>query len=205
MFTKSPDLYSIYHHGFRTQCKAWPVNPVDVLIKKIKRKYETADVADLGCGDAAMEKYFRGSGVVVHSFDLVGNDVVVACDIAHTPLKREQVDVVVFSLSLMGTNYLDFIKEAWRVVKYGGRLMIAEVESRFSSGGDAAAEEEKFIGELSEIGFGLVGTVDKSHKVFVIMEFEKVKRENAVKKEGKREVKKVVDEPSLRPCMYKKR
>jgi ribosomal RNA-processing protein 8 len=148
-----------------------------------------------------MEKHFRGSNVKVHSFDLVGSDVVIACDIAHTPLNREQVDVVVFSLSLMGTNYLDFIKEAWRISKYGGRLMIAEVESRFSSGGDSETEEAKFIAELGAIGFNIVGAVDKSHKVFVIMEFEKVKRENA-RKEGK---KSVVGEPSLRPCMYKKR
>lgn len=65
-----------------------------MLISKIEKKYRKADVADLGCGDAAMEKHFRGSGVTVHSFDLVGSDVVTACDIAHTPLKKEQVDVV---------------------------------------------------------------------------------------------------------------
>lgn len=84
--------------------------------------------------------------------------------------------------------------------------MIAEVESRFSNGSNPdassdAKEEATFITELHSLGFTLVGKVDKSHNVFVIMEFEKVKRENA----EKMVVKRVAGEPSLRPCMYKKR
>jgi ubiquinone/menaquinone biosynthesis C-methylase UbiE len=30
----------------------------------------------------------------------------------------------------MGTNYLNFIREAWRVLKEEGELIISEVESR---------------------------------------------------------------------------
>jgi ribosomal RNA-processing protein 8 len=41
------------------------------------------------------------------------------------------VDVGVFSLSLMGTNFPDFLLESNRVLKMHGVLMVAEVMSRF--------------------------------------------------------------------------
>ncbi|KAJ1349929.1 hypothetical protein KIN20_005608 [Parelaphostrongylus tenuis] len=68
----------------------------------------------------------------VHSYDLVAmNPLVVACDMAHLPLEASFADIVVFCLSLMGSNLLDYIKEARRVLKTGGILKIAEVASRF--------------------------------------------------------------------------
>ena len=53
-------------------------------------------------------------------------------DIAAVPLKAHSVDVVVFSLSLMGTNFPDFLHEANRVLRKGGLVFIAEVVSRFT-------------------------------------------------------------------------
>jgi ribosomal RNA-processing protein 8 len=47
------------------------------------------------------------------------------------PLKDKQLDVAIFSLSLMGTNFPDFLQEANRVLKQSGTLFIAEVLSRF--------------------------------------------------------------------------
>jgi len=32
-------------------------------------------------------------------------------------LKKNSIDVAIYSLSLMGTNYIDFLKEAYRVLK----------------------------------------------------------------------------------------
>jgi len=59
------------------------------------------------------------------------NSMVTACDMAHVPLKDASVDVAVFCLSLMGTNLRDFLKEAFRVLKPGAELIVAEVKSRF--------------------------------------------------------------------------
>lgn len=54
------------------------------------------------------------------SFDLISLDPCVqACDMSHTPLLTGQVNVVVFCLSLMGTNLKDYIIEANRVLKPG--------------------------------------------------------------------------------------
>lgn len=55
-----------------------------------------------------------------YSLDLVAkSDDIIACDMAKTPLETGSIDIVVFCLSLMGTNVKDFILEANRVLKEG--------------------------------------------------------------------------------------
>ena len=72
---------------------------------------------------------------MVHSFDLVsgGNPLVTPADMSNVPLGNETVDVAVYSLALMGTNVADFVREAWRVLKFNGVLRVAEVRSRFET------------------------------------------------------------------------
>jgi len=55
---------------------------------------------------------------------------VIACDVRKTPLETNEVDAVVFCLALMAERVDDFIKEANRILKTGGKLFIAEVKSR---------------------------------------------------------------------------
>lgn len=75
-------------------------------------------VADMGCGEATLAERVPQSRV--HSLDLVAaNARVTACDMAHTPLAAASVDVVVFCLSLMGTNLNDFLIEANRILREG--------------------------------------------------------------------------------------
>lgn len=72
----------------------------------------------MGCGEATLAQQVPQSRV--HSLDLVAaNDLVTACDMAHTPLAAGSVDVVVFCLSLMGTNLKDFVTEANRILREG--------------------------------------------------------------------------------------
>lgn len=66
----------------------------------------------------------------VHSLDLVSTvPGVIACNMAHTPLADASVDVAVFCLALMGTDYGAFLAEAHRVLKAKGWLWVAEVRS----------------------------------------------------------------------------
>ena len=83
----------------------------------LKRKLEDLVIADFGCGEARLARTL-GEDAKVHSFDLVKmNDYVTVCDFANTPLENESCDVVVFCLSLMGTNLKEFLREANRVLK----------------------------------------------------------------------------------------
>jgi ubiquinone/menaquinone biosynthesis C-methylase UbiE len=63
----------------------------------------------------------------VYSFDHVAiNDEVTTCDMKKVPLADEALDVAVFSLSLMGKNWSEYIKEAKRCLVTNGILIIAE-------------------------------------------------------------------------------
>jgi hypothetical protein len=63
----------------------------------------------------------------VYSFDHIAiNDKVTACDMKNTGLPDDVLDVAVFSLSLMGKNWSDYIIEAKRCLATNGYLLIAE-------------------------------------------------------------------------------
>jgi ribosomal RNA-processing protein 8 len=204
-FSENPQLYHDYHDGFRHQVATeWPVNPVDVICKKLAKYVNNnknannsgSVIADFGCGDAALAKQLKSlassSLCTIHSFDLVAScDLVTACDMARVPLKAQTVDVAVFCLSLMGTNLADFIREAHRVLKASGKMHIAEVKSRFESKDDNTLQE--FVGVLDALGFCCVKT-DQSNKMFVLLECEK---------NGKAPDKKL--EYTAKPCIYKRR
>ncbi|KAJ1330315.1 hypothetical protein BSLG_009451 [Batrachochytrium salamandrivorans] len=131
-----------------SQVKDWPVNPVDIFINDLKGLPPFTMVADMGCGEAKVASEL-GLIIRVHSFDLIAaNEHITACDIAHVPLLHKSCDVVIFCLSLMGTNFVDFLKEAYRILKFGGVLKIAEVVSRIS-------DIEEFINGINGIGFRL--------------------------------------------------
>lgn len=86
----------------------------------------------MGCGDAALAKNLVPRGIAVLSYDLVpdGQYVIEADICKKVPLPGSEgrhdekssgegqiVDVVVCALSLMGTNWVNCLREAWRVLK----------------------------------------------------------------------------------------
>ncbi|KAL7295473.1 hypothetical protein TKK_0011125 [Trichogramma kaykai] len=188
LFQEDPSAFYAYHEGYKNQVEKWPMNPVDVIIKSLLKMPKEHVIADFGCGEA---KIAESVPQTVHSFDLVAvNEKVKACDIANTPLLTGRTNVVVFCLSLMGSNLNDYILEANRVLIQGGILKIAEVESRFE-------KIEDFIHQMKSYGF--VNTwKDLSHNIFYFMDFKKTK--DVSKTDAKK-----LPNLSLKSCMYKKR
>jgi ribosomal RNA-processing protein 8 len=111
--------------------------PPSQLIKApLPRTAGTCTIADLGCGDAQLSKSLQSEKarlrVQVNSYDLQSPDpIITKADIANLPLEDGSINVAIFCLALMGTNWMDFIDEAYRVLHWRGELWIAEIKSRF--------------------------------------------------------------------------
>ncbi|XP_052894114.1 ribosomal RNA-processing protein 8 [Anopheles moucheti] len=187
LFHEDPASFDAYHEGYRQQVEQWPMNPLTRMIKCILKLPKNMIIADFGCGEAKLAASVPHK---VYSLDLVANNSsVIACDMAKTPLEGNFVNVVIFCLSLMGTNLADFFLEANRVLKDGGIMKIAEVSSRFEN-------VNMFISNVKKCGFALENK-DLKHSLFYFFNF---KKERTVLK-GSTNIKQF----SLKPCLYKKR
>ncbi|KAJ4149468.1 25S rRNA (adenine645-N1)-methyltransferase [Fusarium falciforme] len=117
--------------------KGRPGAPPTPLAKMpLPRTQQECTIADLGCGDARLAEALQADGkklrVNVKSFDLQSpSPLVTKADIANLPLADGSVNVAVFCLALMGTNWVDFIEEAYRILHWKGELWVAEIKSRF--------------------------------------------------------------------------
>ncbi|EPX74700.1 rRNA methyltransferase Rrp8 [Schizosaccharomyces octosporus yFS286] len=196
LFRDSPDMFDVYHAGFRHQIENWPENPVDVFIRFLKERYDkkkrSVSVVDLGCGEAKIASTFEASKhIMVRSFDLVSaNRFIEAADISNLPLEDGTVDVAIFCLSLMGTNWQSFLREAYRVLKpQTGQLWVAEIKSRFSD-----KSGKVFAEELPKMGFENT-SLALGNKMFTLFEF--------VKKPRSQEPQSLP--PILSACIYKRR
>lgn len=71
---------------------------------------------------------------------------------AHTPLDKGSLDAAVFSLSLMGKNWTDYLAEASRVLQPLGYLFVAEPAKRWKEGVGVLEQA------IEEAGFRVVDT-----------------------------------------------
>ncbi|MCJ1370692.1 25S rRNA (adenine645-N1)-methyltransferase [Loxospora ochrophaea] len=124
------------------------ISPFEPLPRNLDS--EICNIVDLGCGDASLARALSTAtppkkaatdllDLSIQSFDLsaktglhgADNPLVTVADIRHLQLDDNSADIAIFCLSLMGTNWIEFIEEAWRVLRWGGECWIAEVRSRF--------------------------------------------------------------------------
>lgn len=202
-----------------------------------KNSNKPMTVADLGAGTAPLAREFvRNQWVAVLSYDLLDSEdgMVVGCDVGtRIPLpgrkgllsERVQaigkdlvahdsgvVDVAVFCLSLMGTNWVDMLLEARRVLKHNGTLLVAEVTSRLVS-------NPEFIKLVTALGFDLRTADERSKAFFTLFEFQKNEAKfmqpswlknpdwGAVHKQQRAHQDQLVQDGQalLKPCIYKRR
>ena len=148
-----------YHELYSNSRKKWDEIPYIELSKKIKDRPDWI-VGDFGCGENLLSKEIKNK---IHSFDHVAiDDSVKSCDLTDVPLHNNVLDVVVFSLSLMGTNYKEYFDEAYRVLRPMGVVFIAEPATRWED------REEELKGMLEASGFKVTGEVKHSDRFIYV-------------------------------------
>ena len=145
--TANPEEWAHYHTEYRRLRESWTVVPFQEEIDWLQQIEESKVVADFGCGEAIIGAQV-GDHHTVRSFDHVAidSDRVTACDMAHVPLNDKELDVAIFCLSLMGSNFTDYLREAHRCLKFSGELHIWEPTSHFD-------DPPAFCGQLERLGF----------------------------------------------------
>lgn len=199
-----------YHTGYHQQLVQWPMNPNTLMVESLlgdRRGRFLANkgksmpghippswvVADMGCGDAQIAAALKPKGYTVHSFDFFAlNPNVTVADTTKVPLEGNSVDVCVFSLSLMATDYVKSLFEAFRILKPKRLLKIVEVRSRVPF-------PRKFAELVEDIGFD-VDYNDVAGDYFVAFDFIKRDGQAAANTELRHEPGDV-----LVPSLYKKR
>ena len=129
--TEDPSEWIEYHKYRRETMKNWPEIPYEYIASKIKNKRHI--VGDFGCGENKMKIFIPENKV--YGFDHVAiDDSVISCNMENIPMDNESLDVAVFSLSLSWGNtfHEKYIKEANRLLTYGGTLYIAEPNKAYN-------------------------------------------------------------------------
>ena len=156
--TQNKEEWITYHKLQEEAEKTWKVIPREEILRRLKKVSKKWTIGDFGCG---REPFLQNAlGRRVKSFDHIAIDdisKVKPCDMSNVKkfVNDGKLDVAVFCLSLMGTNWPDYIKEAARcVVKYG-LLFIAEPTRRAKEKlnlSEVLAENNFQILEEQEIG-----------------------------------------------------
>lgn len=147
-------------------------------------------IVDMGAGEAGLARALAPHGFHVLSYDLVDTPDgwvrgVDAAAVGTLPLPGKvaplglvwtdagpspaMVDAVVFCLSLMGTNWVDMLTEAWRILRPRGELLVAEVTSRLSS----TADVRPFTDMVCALGYDLDWQDTTNSTYFALFKFTK--------------------------------
>jgi hypothetical protein len=136
MFQDNNKLWHLYHdyrdysfEGYDNQDEI-PVNRIISYLES-KLKYKL-DILDLGCGRNQITEHFKiNSKFSITGYDHISYNESIECDVSNLPNEDYSVDMCIFSQSLMGSNWKDYLQEAKRVLKYNGEMIISESVDRY--------------------------------------------------------------------------
>jgi hypothetical protein len=155
----NPEEWAHYHTMYQEARKTWAFVPFEEMIRWLQARSGLV-VGDFGCGEAKIAEAV-GERHTVHSFDHVAiNADVVSCDMSSVPLEDCILDVAVFCLSLMGSNFTDYLREAHRTLRLDGQLHIFESTRRF-------ADREVFVTGLKSLGFDQFAVEDRGPFTYI--------------------------------------
>ena len=165
-FTDKPEDWNTYHKLQEESFRKRGYQPTDIWIERLKKLSKNKLIGDFGCGKGQILQAFPGR---VWSFDHKSIDPAIKqCNMSDVSeyVDDGDLDVVLFSLSLMAKDWKDSLKEAWRCLPDRGELFISITSNQFE--GKFSQIEEY----LEELGF----VKDKRYEedILVCLEYHKV-------------------------------
>ena len=139
MFDNDSELWHLYHNyrdysfeGYDNQDEI-PVNRIIRYLKsKSRRKLK---ILDLGCGRNHIYEHFKqNKNVSITGYDHISYNDSIVCDISNLPEEDESINICVYSQSLMGSNWKEYLNEGKRVLNYNGEMIISESIDRYDVG-----------------------------------------------------------------------
>ena len=136
MFTTDKTLWHQYHdyrdHSFKGYDNKDEI-PINKIIKYLesKSKYKMK-ILDLGCGRNLIKEHFKNNKkFLIVGYDHVSFNNSIECDISSLPDEDESIKICIYSQSLMGSNWKDYINEGLRILEYNGEIIISESITRY--------------------------------------------------------------------------
>ena len=157
MFIKEPNLWTLYHDcrdfsfkGYDNQDEI-PINKIIKYLETINnfinywgKKYKVffaetktkhkLTILDLGCGRNLIYQYFKDNKkMTIIGYDYISFNDSIKCDISNLPDDDDSIKICIYSQSLMGFNWKEYLNEAVRVLEYNGEIIISESTERYET------------------------------------------------------------------------
>ena len=138
MFEESQELWYKYHdnrdfsfNGYDKQDEI-PVNKIISYLET--KKNHKLKILDLGCGRNLIYQHFKDNKKVnITGYDYVSFNNSKEADISDLPEDDESTKICIYSQSLMGSNWKEYLNEGKRVLEYNGEMIISESVERYQT------------------------------------------------------------------------
>jgi hypothetical protein len=136
MFENEPNLWVNYHdardfsfQGYDNQEEI----PINKIIKYLESKSKhKLKILDLGCGRNIISQHFKeNKKMLIIGYDYISYNGSIKCDISNLPDEDDSIKICIYSQSLMGFNWKEYLNEGNRVLEYNGEIIISESRERY--------------------------------------------------------------------------
>lgn len=137
MFQHDQQLWHMYHderdHSFKGYDDQTAI-PINNIIKYLETKqHYRLTILDLGGGRNEIANHFINTKLSIKGYDHIAYNGSQVIDIASLPDKDESIDICIYSQSLMGHNWKQYINEGIRTLRYHGEIIISESIERYDT------------------------------------------------------------------------
>jgi superfamily II DNA or RNA helicase/ribosome modulation factor/uncharacterized protein YeaC (DUF1315 family) len=171
LFKENPQLFEEYHTLSENNEKTFPTeeiprNRIIAELDTIKAK-RIIKIADLGCGKAHIAEHYNGDPrFQFHNYDHVSTkSTIESCDISTLPLEDNTIEICILCLAMWGSNCVDYLREAKRVLETNGRLYIIEATKRWTD--DEGQPADRLRKAVEDAGFEIRKSDIKKFTMFV--------------------------------------